>query len=211
MPDDPSEFDISVDAVEGRYRQIRNDVEKKLPRFHRKVSRLAMDGLTIDGVVDAVIDHFEIRKQAEPQVAEFIEDYFEERALVERQVKAAVRDLVDRILYTSEENKGSLLSQMRIEKSQYHEMQKTREDIEYATDGWIQEEDFCILLDAVYLAKSGEVDKLVTGDGGYLHAENVMADRYDLSLIWAESEFYSDDLVYSEKESEDALKSHKQQ
>jgi len=46
---------------------------------------------------------------------------------------------------------------------------------------------------------------MVTGDGGYLHAEEVTAKKYDLSLIWAENEFYSDDLVYRRKESEAAL------
>jgi len=206
MPDDPSNFDISRDAVAGKYSDIRDELEKKLPRFHREIRRLAMDGLTLEGVVDAVVDHFEIREQAEPQIEAFLEEYFEERALIERQVKTAVRDLVDRILYTSKENKESLLSQLTLVDSKYHEMEQTRETIEYETDGWIQEADFCILLDAVRLAQAGTLGKFVSGDSGLLHAEEVTVNRYDLSLIWAENEFYTDDLVYRQKESNAALK-----
>lgn len=205
MPDDPSEEVITPEAEEGKYDDIRTDLKQKLPDFDREIKRLSMEGLTIEGVIEAVIDHFEIREQAESQVEDFIRDYFEERALVERQVKAAVRDLVDRILYTSEQNKETLLGELRLADSRYHTMQDTREDIEYATEGWIQESDFCILLDGINLAQSAGVDRMVTGDRGYLHAEEVTNHRYGLALVWAENEFYTDNLTYSQKETEATL------
>ena len=205
LPDDPSAESITCEAEEGKYDDIRTDLEQKLPHFDREIKRLTREGLTTERVIEAAIDHFEIREQAEPQVEEFIEDYFDDRALVERQAKAAVRALIDRILYTSEQNKSALLGEVWLVDSQYHRMQDTREDIEYATDKWIQESDFCILLDGVSLAQSTRVDRMATGDGGYLHAEEVTAPRYGLSLVWAENEFYTDDLVYHRKEAEAAL------
>lgn len=206
MPDNPSSEAITTDAEAGKYADIRTDLEQKLPDFDREIKRLTLEGLTIEGVIETVIDHFEIREQAEAQVEEFIRDYFEDRALVERQAKAAVRKLVDRILYTSEKNKDALLSELRLTDSHYHTMQETREDIEYATDGWIQEADFCILLDGIKLAQSAGVERMVTGDAGYLHAEEVTASRYGLALVWAENEFYTDDFTYSQKEAEAALR-----
>ena len=125
---------------------------------------------------------------------------------MERQAKAAVRKLVDHILYTSEQNKDALLNELQIIDSHYHTMQDTREDIEYATDGWIHEADLCILLDGINLTQSEGVERMVTGDSGYLHAEEVTASRYGLALVWAENEFYTDDLTYSQKETEAALR-----
>ena len=142
-----------------------------------------MDGLTLEGVVDAVVDHFEFREQAEPQIEDFLEEYFEERALIERQVKTAVRELVDRILYTSKENKDLLLSYLTLVDSKYHEMEQTRETIEYETNGWIQEADFCISLDAIRLVQASTLSKFVSGNSGFLHAEEVTINRYDLTHL----------------------------
>jgi len=68
MPEDPSETEITTDAEEGKYDDIRSDLKKKLPKFDREIKRLAIEGLTLEGVIEAVVDHFEIREQAEKQV-----------------------------------------------------------------------------------------------------------------------------------------------
>lgn len=139
------------------------------------------------------------------------EDHGYPPTLVERQAKAAVRELIDRILYTSKQNKNALLGELRLIDSRYHTMQNIRENIEYATDGWVQESDFCILLDGISLAQSAGVNRMVTGDTGYLHAEEVTAHRYGLALVWAENEFYTDNLTYSRKESEAAFQDSRSQ
>lgn len=205
MPEDPSEADIQIESEEGKYRVIRNELKRKLPRFHTQIESLHPEELTLEKVIETIFDHFEIRDEAKPEVREFVEDYFENRALIPLQVNRGVQKLIDRILHTSEHNKQVLLDQATIEASRYHRMEKERKDIEYNTSGWIHEEDFCILLDAVWLAKRGEVGQLVTGDRGYLHVQEYTVDRYGLSLTWAGNEFYTDDLVYHEKENDAAL------
>lgn len=205
MPTNPSETDISPDAEQGKYQDIRNELKTKLPRLHTQLDRLEPEEMTLERVMELIVDHFEIREEARPEIREFIEGYFEDRALIPLQVKRGVRTLISRLLHTSEHNKEALLSQAIIEKSRYHRMETEREDIEYNTNKWIQEEDFCILLDAVWLAKNGRLSNLVTGDRGYLHAQEYTTDRYGLSLIWANNEFYTDDLVYGAKENEAAL------
>lgn len=196
IPDNPGVVDITTDAAEGKYDAIRTELIEELPHFQRQVDRLQQEGLDLSTVVDAFIDHFSIREQAESQIREYFADYFAERALIARQVKRCARELVDRILYTSEQNKKTLLREVVIVESRYHEMEDTRETIEYETDQWIREPDFCLLLDAVRLAEDGVLSRLVTGDAGYLHAEAVTAERYGLALVWAGNEFYTDDLGY---------------
>jgi len=196
MPEDPTTWEIKPNDDAGKYGEIRDELNEKLPKIHTKIDRLGSNGLTIDALADAVFEHFKIRDEAKPDVKAALEDYFEDRALIPFQAKRGVRELIDRILYTSEHNKQVLVEAMSIEESNYHQMDSEYVEICNNTDGYIQHSDLCIILDGIAAAQS----KLVTGDGGYLHAHHFVHQEWGLSIVWAEQEFYTDDLLFPEEE-----------
>ncbi|EMA29103.1 hypothetical protein [Haloarcula japonica] len=205
---DPSQLSTDVDAEDGKYQHIAKILEDRVPFFDKQIRQLQREGMTVEKVVDAFIDHFEIRKQAEPQIRSYFQDYFSTRELTDRNARRAVQDLRDLILWAAERNKDILMENVKIRESAYHEMDEEREVIEaeIGLGEWgMSREDLQWVLDAIYTMQRGVLDRFVTGDkNDVAQFKHTLTKEFDIAVLYATEEFYSDDLV--ERPEEESIK-----
>jgi hypothetical protein len=205
---DPSELSADPDAENGKYRHIGKILEDRVPFFDKQIRQLQREGMTVEKVVDAFIDHFEIREQAEPQIRSYFQDYFSTRELTDRNARRAVQDLRDLILWAAERNKDILMEKVKIRRSAYDQMVAEREIIEeeIGLGEWgMSREDLQWVLDAIHVMQQGELDRFVTGDkSDVAYFKHTLTKEFGISVLYATEEFYSDDLV--ERPEEESIK-----
>jgi hypothetical protein len=205
---DPSKLSADPDAEDGKYRHIGKILEDRVPFFDKQIRRLQREGMTVEKVVDAFIDHFEIREQAEPQIRSYFQDYFSTRELTDRNARRAVQDLRDLILWAAERNKDILMEKVKIQKSAYDQMDTEREVIEEETglgEWGMSREDLQWVLDAIHVMQQGMLDRFVTGDkNDVAQFKHTLTKEFDIAVLYATEEFYSDDLV--ERPEEESIK-----
>jgi len=205
---DPSELSADPDAENGKYRHIGKILEDRIPFFDKQIRQLQREGMTVEKVVDAFIDHFEIREQAEPQIRSYFQDYFSTRELTDRNARRAVQDLRDLILWAAERNKDILMEKVKIRRSAYDQMVAEREIIEeeIGLGEWgMSREDLQWVLDAIHVMQQGELDRFVTGDkSDVAYFKHTLTNEFGISVLYATEEFYSDDLV--ERPEEESIK-----
>jgi hypothetical protein len=202
-PENPEELNLDWDGEAGKYRDIEDRLKKPLPDFFRHTRRLGRNGsFTLEEGIDAFIQHFGIREEAEPQIRSEFKEHFEDRVVNSQYINEFVQDLIDRILKTAEENREKISEKIELHNSRYHIAEQTRrrwqelpEDIrinesrcedetwrKYPTDHYLHEPDFSILVDATVVSKNGDADYLVTGDSDLLTAQETATEYYDLSI-----------------------------
>ena len=205
---DPSKLSADPDAENGKYRHIGKILEDRIPFFDKQIRQLQREGMTVEKVVDAFIDHFEIREQAEPQIRSYFQDYFSTRELTDRNARRAVQDLRDLILWAAEKNKDILMEKVKIRRSAYDQMVAEREIIkeEIGLGEWgMSREDLQWVLDAIHVMQQGELDRFVTGDkSDVAYFKHTLTNEFGISVLYATKEFYSDDLV--ERPEEESIK-----
>lgn len=188
---DATTLGVEPDEEEGIYRSKREDLENVLPHFERHIDRLALNGLSLKKLVKSFVEHFDIREDDLPDVVAYFENYFEARKVSARNAKPCVKDLIDSILYVSEENKERILERADIVTSKYHEQTELRRKMnEIINPRNLPEEDLLVFLDALYLSQRGEIDMMVTGDKKHqLRLQEDLLDLFDLTLISIADEF----------------------
>jgi hypothetical protein len=196
---DPSKLSVDPDADDGKYRHLGKILEDRVPFFDKQIRQLQREGMTVEKVVDAFVDHFEIREQAEPQICSYFQDYFSTRELTDRNARRAVQDLRDLILWAAERNKSILMDKVKIRESVYDQMEVEREIIEeeIGIAEWeMSREDMQWVLDAIHMKQQGVLDRFVTCDkNDVAQFKNTLTTEFGISVLYATEEFYSDGLV----------------
>lgn len=188
-PEDPEDLASDWNADAGKYRVIEDDLKRPLPEFFRHVRRLGRDDLTLEEAINAFIDHFGIREEAEPQIRSRFREHFENRAVTAQYINEFVHDLIDRILKVAKENRETLSTEVELHESSYHTADQTRRRWKEFPDHRIHEPDLSILVDATTVGGSTGVDYFVTGDSDLLAIQQVATEYFGLSIISMEDEF----------------------
>ena len=188
-PDDPSDLVADWESEEGKYRVIEDSLKRPLPKFMRHIRKEGRDGLELETAIEAFIDYFGIRPQAEPQIRARFREHFEERAVTSQYVGEFAHQLIDRILYTARQNKRTLSESVTVHDSEYHLSDETRRRWTDLPEHPLHEPDLSILVDATKLTERGAFRHFVTGDSDFLAVQPVASDYYGLSIISMQDEF----------------------
>lgn len=195
---DPNDLRTDPDGEWGKYRHLEKKLEDKIPFFDKRIRELARSGLSLADVIEAYLDHFEIREQAEPQVRQMIRDYFVSRDVTARNARRCVQSIRDDILLEARQKRAELVENVHIMDSVYDRMETERQWIDdHIGIGpyGVSEEDLQWVLDAVYLKQQGVLSALVTGDkNDVAQFKNELHDLFGLSVLYASEEFYTDTL-----------------
>lgn len=189
--EDPATLDVTSEKKDGVFGKKYEELENILPHFERHIDRLAIDGLTMNELVKSFIEHFDIRDDDVPAIVAYFEDYFESRQLIAANAKPCVKDLIDSILYVARENKRRILADADLVPSVYHEQDEIRRQIEDIINPRnLPNEDRDVIVDAIHLSSTGEIDMMVTGDKKHqLKLQEDLGDLFDLTMISIADEF----------------------
>lgn len=201
--DDSSEFSVDIDKKSGKFGYIRNDLLRELPKFNRELDKVDQESLDIDSLIRIFMDHFEVRKQARPQITDWFEEYFESREFSHRTAKKSVSDLIDHILVNAEQRKEEILDEMKIVPSKYDSLDDEKRKLDaqigitYQPDqSGIHIEDANVLLDAISLCKEGEASKFVTGDKKhFIRFQEEIKELFDVSVLYIKDDFETVELT----------------
>lgn len=187
---------MSLEAKDGVFGKKYEELENVLPHFERHINRLAIDGLTLNELVKSFIEHFDIRDDDIPEVVAYFENYFESRELIAANAKPCVKDLIDSILYVARENKRRILKGADIVPSVYQEQEEIRRQIDDIINPRnLPDEDMAVIVDAIHLSNTGEIDIMITGDKKHqLRLQEDLGDLFDLTMISLADELQNPEL-----------------
>jgi predicted nucleic acid-binding protein len=202
---DPADLRSDPRAEDGNYASILADlqenIENNIPFYHQQIDILRIDGLTFEKVVEAFIEQFEFRKQAEEYIWRFFEEYFSTRELTARTAKKAASKLNEDLRKRARQNKQELMDEVAIVESVYDEMTRAREQLEEFVGigpcrNQIPEDDLLWLLDAIHLCQEGVLTSLVTGDKkDVVKFQDEIQSLFDISVLYTIEEVYTDELA----------------
>lgn len=189
LPDDPETLTLDWESDDGKYRLIEKRLKRPLPEYFRQIRRLGRDDLVLEDAIEAFVDHFEIREQAEPRIRSKFRSHFEERAVTPRYVNNFVQSLIDDILATAQHNREAIGTRLELHDSTYHERDDSRQRWVDLPDQLMHEPDLSILIDATSISSEGAIQYLVTGDSDFLKMQDIGSSYYDFSIVSILDEF----------------------
>lgn len=199
VPQTPCEMNVDDEAERGVFGAILDDftenVEKNIPMYNRKID-LNRHDLTLEKVLKIFFDNIKVRKQSKWHFTEYFKEYFTERKMTPRNAKRCVEELRDRELHDAKRRKETLLNEVEIKESTFHNQSITKRRIQAKIgigDNGIPEDDIPWLLDAVALSNRNEVSRIVTGDKNHiLSNQEELVSLFDISILYLLDKFESD-------------------
>lgn len=189
-PEDTSKINPDWNSEAGKFGDLEDGLKEPLSEYTRQIRRLDRSGMVLEDAIETFIDHFEIRKEAEPQIRTYFEEKFEERVVNARYVNRFSQELVDRVLYTAKKNKARLAEEVEIHDSRYDSAGGTKTRWRDLPDARVHEPDLSILVDATEVANRQKIDYFVTGDSDHLAVQEVGLSYFSLSIISIADTFY---------------------